>query len=177
MAVMDYLAEIAALREVFQQKLTEKSVDITGCTTYNQLIEKVGEISVSQKTGLQNGVWTPTVTTDSFSLTGLDFVPAKLAICCSDVLTHTYSSPQQNINIGLLNIELSGTEVNMLRSGEAGVTVEAGDTTAEISVEAANGLYAVTVSFSECNQTRQQKYRFKANASHIWCIAEEGWLI
>lgn len=178
MAIGNYLLEIAKQRDILKENLASKEVSVEGCETFNSLISKIPEISVTEKTGVQNGVWTPTITCDSFSLTGLKFIPAKLAICCEDVLTKNYTSVAEYINIALLNIELSLAEIQIIKnSAETGIVVETGDVSADIIIEESDGLYSLTVSFTKTNETLDIPYSFKANASHVWCVSEEGWLI
>lgn len=178
MAIDNYLKEIARQRDILKENLAAKEVSVVGCETFNSLISKIPEITTTQKTGAQNGVWTPTVTCDTFSLTGLKFIPAKLALCCEDVLTRNFPAATQHINIALLSIELTTAEIKMIKAGEtSGVEVVTGDISADITVEENGGLYSITISFSETNKTADIPYDFKANASHVWCVSEEGWLI
>lgn len=178
MAINDYLQVIAAQRDLLKNNLIEKNVSVDGCSTFNQLTPKVLEIITDSKTGAQNGVWTPTLTAESFTVTGLDFIPAKLAICCEDILTKTLTSVTDHINIAILNIELTAKEISMIEnSAETGVTLNPDETNVDIVITEQDGIYSVTVDFSTLNETLEIPYKFKANASHLWCVAQEGWLI
>lgn len=178
MAINDYLAVIAQQRDILKENLEKKNVDVTECNTFNQLTPKVLEIVTDSKTGAQNGVWTPTVTCDTIKFTGLSFIPSKLAVCCEDVLTKNYTAATDHINIAILSIELDSKETENIQNGvQAYVVEDTGDVSADITVEETNGLYSITVSFAETNTSTQIPYYFKANASHIWCVAEKGWLI
>jgi len=178
MAIAQYLQEIEKQRNLLKENLAEKEVAVEGADTFNSLISKIPEIPIKQKTDAQNGVWTPTVTSDSFSLKGLKFLPAKLAVCCEDVLTKNFNSVAEHINIAILNVELTAKEVELIKNDiQTGITVETEDIAADITVEKNGNLYNLSVSFAETNKTVAVPYRFKANASHVWCVSEEGWLI
>ncbi|MGI6279435.1 MAG: hypothetical protein ACOYJS_02620 [Acutalibacteraceae bacterium] len=178
MAISDYLSEIKRQRDLLKTNLKLKNVYVENCTTFNQLTKKVAEIQITAKTGVQNGVWTPTVAVEAFSLSGLNFVPAKLAIFCEDILTNSYNSATEHINIALLNIELTRKEIELLKNGgDTGIIFDPSGFSADITLEETNGLYSVTVSFEEINRDLEIPYKFKANASHVWCVAQEGWLV
>jgi len=178
MAISKYLQEIHNQRNLLKESLAEKEVSTEGCETFNSLIAKIPEIPTSQKIGAQNGVWTPTVTSDVFSLKGLKFLPAKLAICCEDVLSKTFNAVSAHINIAILNAQLTKKEIEMIKNDlENGVTLETDGVAADIVVEKSNGLYNLSISFVETNKTAEVPFKFKANASHVWCVSEEGWLI
>ena len=178
MPITDYLKVIAEQRDILKESISEKGIDVVGLTTFNQLTPKIAEIKVENKLGAQNGVWTPTVTAEEFRLTGLTFIPARLSVFCEDVLTKTLSSVTEHINIALLNIELSSREIELIKNeASSGVSFETQGISANITVEENGGLYSVIVSFAEVNSTLDVPYKFKANASHCWCVAEEMWLI
>lgn len=178
MAINDYLQVIAAQRDLLKNNLIEKNVSVEDCNTFNQLTPKVLEITTDSKTGAQNGVWTPTITTEFFSVTELTFIPAKLAICCEDVLTKTLTSITDHINIAVLNIELSAKEISMIEnSAETGVTLNPSNTNVDVTITEQDGIYSITVDFTALNETLETPYKFKANASHVWCVSQEGWLI
>ena len=178
MAINEYLTVIAEQRDILKDNLKKKKIDVENLNTFNELTPKVLDIITDSKTGAQNGVWTPTLTTDTIKFSGLEFIPAKLAICCEDVLTKNYTSATYHINIAILNIELTNKETEIIQSGvQTGVAVDTSGNSADVTVEESGGLYSITVSFSETNKTAEIPYYFKANASHIWCVAEKGWLI
>ncbi len=178
MAINDYISVIAEQRDNLKNNLKAKNVYIDGCDTFNQLIPKVLDVTVESKTGAQNGVWTPTVTCDSLKISGLRFIPAKMAVCCEDILTKNYTSVTSHINIAILNIELTAKETSLIQNGSTtGIAVDQTGFTADVIVEESNGLYSITLSFEEINKTTETPYYFKANSSHIWCVAEKGWLI
>lgn len=179
MAISDYLKAIENQRDRLKTNLKSRDVFVGDCNTFNKLIPKVLEIKGGvEKNGAQNGVWTPTATTDKFSLFGLPFIPSKLAICCESVFTTNYTAVTDHINIALLNIEFTSDEISMLKQGAGGnIEIQVSGAAADIIFEEVEGLYNVTVSFSETNKTLTMPYKFKANASHVWCIAEEGWMV
>lgn len=178
MAISDYITVIAQQRDILKENLKTQNIDVEGCDTFNQLTPKVLDIVTNSKTGAQNGVWTPTITADTFYLSGLDFLPSKLSICCEDVLTKNYTAVTDYINIAILNIELTSKETDIIKNGMGtGVAVDTSGISADVTVENINGLYSIKISFEQINSTLDTPYSFKANASHIWCVAEEGWLI
>lgn len=178
MAISDYIAVIAQQRDILKENLKAQNINVEDCDTFNQLTPKVLDIVTDSKTGAQNGVWTPTVTADTFSLSGLEFLPAKLSICCEDVLTKNFTSVTNHINIAILNIEFNSKEIDIIKNNvETGVVVDTSGISADVIVEKSNELYSIKISFAEINKTLDMPYNFKANASHIWCVAEEGWLI
>ncbi len=178
MAIMDYLQVIAEQRDLLRNNLIQKRVAVDGCETFNQLTPKILEVPTSSKDGAQNGVWTPTLTAESFTVTALPFIPAKLAICCEDILTKNMTSVNDHINIAVLNIELSSAEISMIKnSSQTGIVIESDGIDVDLTVSEQNGLYTVTVDFTDVNKTLETPYKFKANASHIWCVAEEIWLL
>lgn len=177
MAISDYIKVIAEQRDQLKSNLATKNVFVGNCTTFNQLIPKVLDVRSNEKMGAQNGVWTPTVTVDTFSLSGLSFIPSKLAICCESTFTAGYTSITNHVNIALLNIEFTTSEVAMLEQSGGNIAIQTSGISADIIFEEVDGLYNVTVSFAEVNKTLETPYKFKANASHVWCIAEEGWMV
>ena len=93
-------------------------------------------------------------------------------------MTKSYNSTLNAINVALLNLELSKAEQEIIKSGrDIGIVVETGDITVDVNVESSNGKYGICVSFAQANESLDIPYKFKANASHVWCVAEEGWLV
>ena len=94
------------------------------------------------------------------------------------MLTKSYSSITNHINIAILNIELDSKETDIILNGiSTGIAMDQTGNAADIVVEKLNGLYSISLSFAELNKSAEIPYYFKANASHIWCVAEKGWLI
>ena len=177
MAINDYIKVMGEQRDLLKSNLQRKNVFVGDCATFNQLIPKVLDIQSNEKIGAQNGVWTPTVTADTFSLSGLSFIPSKLAICCETVFTQNLTSITDHINIALLNIEFTNSEISMIHQSGGNIAIQTSGISADIVFEEVDGLYNVTVSFEEVNKKATTPYKFKSNASHVWCIAEEGWMV
>ena len=135
MAINDYLKVINEQRNKLKENLELKNVFVENCTTFNQLIPKVLNIQTGEKIGAQNGVWTPTVTADTFSLSELSFIPSKLAICCESVLTTNYTSITDHINIALLNVEFTSNDIAMLKQNSGGaIEIQTSGISADISI-------------------------------------------
>ena len=171
--IAEYLIEAETQRALLQKKLQNKGVSALGKPKYNALVSKVDDIL--QKDGVAFGSWTPTINESKFTISDLPFEPVKISICCDVVLKNQISTAKPIIYIGVLNAELNNSAVETINNNSNSSTIFVNEIPVDIAIEENNGLYSVTLSLEEFNQSAATPHYFRAS-THKWCVASADWI-
>lgn len=170
----EYLLSLKILRNQLAHNISAKGISAFENERLNTLVPKVLQINGSQN--VAKGSWMPLVTVDEFKIDNIKFLPARIAICCDEVLNGEVTSTKEYNIAALINIsEINGSKTvysikdNSL-SGENTVDVE-------VSIAENNGMYSVLLSFGGTNLNTSVPYKFKSNHTYNWVISAEGWEI
>lgn len=174
--IVNYVAYIAQEKQHLIENLVASGQNVSNDDAIDTLVDAVKNIH----NDIQYGTWTPTMDTNTFTSPGIAFLPARIAMSCSDVATEG----MQNY-VSVLNIELAeyGSEVGLsqslsgsvLSTGSSAVltrtTVNGIDVTVSVFRDD-EGVYSITVAFPE---DTTPAYKFAGSRNYMWVASARSW--
>ena len=126
--------------------------------------------------GVEYGEWFPISSTDTFTISGIPFIPVKIGVSCESLFNNRIVAPK-TIHIALLNTELNDNTTNIYQLNSDNELVFSSDTSeAEITLtKAANNNYSISISFESHNQNAENKILFRGGLEHMWVVSSEEW--
>ncbi len=170
----EYLSSLKILRNQLAKNISAKGVSAFENERLNTLVPKVLDISGAED--VAKGSWMPLASVEEFKVENINFLPARVAVSCDEVLNGSITSTKDYTVVALLNInEIDGSKTLYPVKDNALGTDDAVEVQVEITEN--NGTYSVLISFVEANQKLLAPYKFKANYAYNWVISSEGWEI
>ncbi len=169
----DYLNDLSQNVNRLAETLNNKGVNASADEGLSALVGKVGRIHSE----VVYGEWVPLESTDTFSVSGIPFLPAKIGISCEQAMTSKIVAAGK-LHVGLLNAEFTEEEINLYLNDSGTMQYEFSDANAEISVlQAEDGAYSVSVSFAAHNSSSDSMWLFRHSLPHMWVISSEVWKV
>lgn len=163
-----------------QQQLAENlnamGVSASASERFDGLIPKV--LNIPTRVGIATDSWLPISNTTEYTIENIEFVPAKIAMACDDVLNNGSNMVVPNKNlIAILNVDFPMDSTKLLELNEKGqVVVENYNSNVIVTIiQQENGLYGLHLSLEELNIVAATPYCFKGGYEHTWVITDEGW--
>lgn len=170
----DYLNSLSQNVNSLAETLNNKGVEASADEGLTALVKKVDRIHGE----VVYGEWVPLESTDTFSVSGIPFLPVKIGISCEQVITSNIVA-NGKMHVGLFNTELEDGEINRLYLNDSGTLQYVfDDTSAELEIsQAEDGTYSVSVSFAARNSLSNDMWLFRHSLPHMWVITSEVWKI
>ncbi len=171
---INYLNALAENKNKLSVILKEKGVSAKPNEKLESLVDKVSLI----QSGVEYGEWFPIISTDSFTISKIPFLPSKIGISCEALFSNRIVAPN-TVHIALLNTELTEDTTNLYQlnsSNESIFNTDSGEAEITLTKDADN-TYSITVSFATHNQTSENKFLFRGGLEHMWVVSSKEWIL
>lgn len=161
--------------------IRSKGVTADSSDKLDSLINKVNNIK--QRTDVIHGTWNTVTDSDTFTYSGLTFMPARLGISSQQVLSKSALSSEQKTYIGALSIDFNNlveTDPGIFTYDSNGDVIQT-DLTAAISAVVTTRevggvtLYDLSISLSEYNESHSPKLLFMNTYEYEFVITSKEW--
>ncbi len=172
----EYIQGLINNQQQLAENLNTMGVSASSSERFDGLIPKV--LNIPTRVGIVSDVWMPVSNSTEYIIENINFIPAKIAMACDDILNKGDNMVVPNTNlIAIFNVDFPLDSTQLMELDANGkVVIENFSSNVIVTVtQQANGNYSVTVSLTELNQVAATPYCFKGGYEHVWLITDEGW--
>ena len=172
----EYIQGLINNQQQLAENLNKMGVSASASERFDGLIPKV--LNIQSRVGIVSDTWIPVSNSTEYIIENINFIPAKIAMACDEVLIRGDNMVVQGTNlIAIFNVDFPMDSTKVIELNEKGqVIVESFNSNVFITVtKQSDDLYKIALSLEELNAVSATPYCFKGGYEHTWVITDEGW--